>query len=500
MKTFKEVENTKKQYHADATINSVHRTSLLVPEHDGVNTEISFLNHFLIKRGYKNIACRITGINKNGEKINSKLYNIDKPIVYSFDLTNIFNKKAKSYMVEFFSSENLFIPFPAVIVNHSSKNFLNTVHSYNRVLNDIFEDDDVNKVYVPEASIDVRVDKNFDTFVTFQAGMHNVNDTILFEYISNEFKFEKKVNINVKRFNTQSIFLSELIPDIEKYSDGILKVYQPKQKMFYGRMLVGIKKRNTECFSANHSYYDSSNSLEYWDKNEKSFRIYPFFQSMENIIKMYPIQSKSELCISTNLFNMQGEKLGQFTIGNLISPGRDKIAFNINNLAIKNKIKLCDIAAFELLADGIDKIPTRCNHQLIYSKSNLLGASINVSLLNSQMFKKIGKNGFSWGQIIYDSQNKSQLGFVFNSSEGKTDDIEIKFYDDHGECGKITKTLNNKSSLIIDVNSTEFKNMIKRDYLGKYIWYVAYSKRSDLMSYSVSTNTNSGFSSGEHSF
>ena len=189
MKKFKDVENTKKQYHADSTINTVHRTSLLVPELNGVNTEISFLNHFLIKRGYKNIACRITGINNNGEKINSKLYNIDKPIVYSFDLTNIFNKKAKSYIIEFFSSENLFIPFPAVIVNHSSKNFLNTVHSYNRVLNDIFEDDDVNKVHVPEASIDVCVDKNFDTFVTFQAGMHDVNDTILFEYISNEFKF-----------------------------------------------------------------------------------------------------------------------------------------------------------------------------------------------------------------------------------------------------------------------------------------------------------------------
>lgn len=501
MKKFKEVEKTKKQYHANSQINSVHRASLLIPELDGTRVEISFVNHFLIKRGYKDIACRITGVDKNGIRINSKLYEIDKPQVYTFTLTEDFNFKANSYIVEFFSNKNLFIPFPAVIINHRSNKFLNTVHSYNRILNDVFEDDKVNEVYVPEASIDVCVNKNYDTFVTFHAGMFDVNDTIKFEYVSSKFKFVKKLKINIKRFNTKTIFLSKLIPGIEKNSDGTLKVFQPKQKMFYGRMLVGIKKKNSECFSANHSYYDSSSSPEYWDKNENSSRLYPFFPQIENKIKMYPIQSKGKLIISVNLFNKKGEQLGSFIIGTLISPGKNKISCSINKLALKNKVNEKDISSFELIANGKNKIPTRCNHQLIYSsKDELLGASINLSLLNPQMFKKIAKQGISWGQIVNDKENRSHLGFVYSSSAGKNETLDIKFYDENGEIGKIKKSLKNRASLIIDVNSDIFKKMLNGKNSGKYIWYIANSKRTDITSYSVNTNKISGYSSGEHSF
>ena len=52
------------------------------------------------------------------------------------------SEPVSNYMVEFFSPDNLFIPFPAVMVNHHGKNFINQVHAFNRVLNDVFEDEE----------------------------------------------------------------------------------------------------------------------------------------------------------------------------------------------------------------------------------------------------------------------------------------------------------------------------------------------------------------------
>ena len=46
VKTVKQVEATRKTYHRDPTINTIHRASLLVPEIQNTTTEISFLNHY----------------------------------------------------------------------------------------------------------------------------------------------------------------------------------------------------------------------------------------------------------------------------------------------------------------------------------------------------------------------------------------------------------------------------------------------------------------------
>ena len=47
VKTVKQVETTRKTYHRDPTLNTIHRASLLVPEIQNTVAEISFLNHFL---------------------------------------------------------------------------------------------------------------------------------------------------------------------------------------------------------------------------------------------------------------------------------------------------------------------------------------------------------------------------------------------------------------------------------------------------------------------
>jgi hypothetical protein len=78
MKSFKSVEETRRAYHQDGARNSVHRSSLMVPELPGSDVEISFLNHFLLKRGMKKVACRVTAVDTSGERIEARLHPIER--------------------------------------------------------------------------------------------------------------------------------------------------------------------------------------------------------------------------------------------------------------------------------------------------------------------------------------------------------------------------------------------------------------------------------------
>ncbi|MEK7411032.1 MAG: hypothetical protein AAB327_06585 [Actinomycetota bacterium] len=62
MKKLLAVEQTRRDYYADAQRNTIHRSSLLVPVLPNSEVSISFLNHFLIKRKNPNVGCRITAI------------------------------------------------------------------------------------------------------------------------------------------------------------------------------------------------------------------------------------------------------------------------------------------------------------------------------------------------------------------------------------------------------------------------------------------------------
>ena len=88
MKSFKDVEKTRRDYHANAALNSVHRSSLLAPVMPGAALDVSFLNHFLLKRGYTNVACRVTEIDAEGKRIQARMIKIDEPRAYKLRLTD----------------------------------------------------------------------------------------------------------------------------------------------------------------------------------------------------------------------------------------------------------------------------------------------------------------------------------------------------------------------------------------------------------------------------
>ena len=89
MKAFDNVEKNRVSYHTTPNQKTVHRSSLLAPKLEKATTWISFLNHFLIKRNYKKVVCKITAINTNVDNINSISLDIEEPIVYSINLDEL---------------------------------------------------------------------------------------------------------------------------------------------------------------------------------------------------------------------------------------------------------------------------------------------------------------------------------------------------------------------------------------------------------------------------
>tara|TARA_B110000027_G_C16099397_1_gene292371 strand:+ start:372 stop:1856 length:1485 start_codon:yes stop_codon:yes gene_type:complete len=494
MKPFLDVEKNRVSYHKSIKTNTVHRSSLIVPKFDQAVSNISFLNHFILKRNNRDVILKITAINDNGVMQDSVSVEINEPIVYSLNLENFFEQASiiKEYLVEFYSGKNLFIPFPAVMVNHIGNEFVNCVHSFNRILNDVFENDKVNLHQVFESSIDVSMDEDYDTFFNFATGPFKVKSDLQLLLIEED-KKSYIIPIEMERLSNKNIFLSNFYKKSIK-NEAILKILQPEQTLFYGRLLTGRINKKTRAFSANHSYYDSSLTKEYFD-NSVSMRTYPFFNNCLNKIIMYPIMSPSSLEVFIEIYGNNETYKSDTQI--IESPSNSPILFDINELVKKSGLN--DVNLFKVIAQSsTGKIPTRVNHQLIYGKKDSLSklySSINLSLLNESIYTPPLKTGITWGQVLVNKSYESRLGICFMNNSGASDEVSVDFYCNSGLFKSIKHNLNPNNSLILD---SKFFKKIKAP--NEFIWYLAKSKRADLQADSFHYHISSGNASGEHSF
>ena len=281
MKSLLDVEKNRISYHKYYNKKTVQRSSLTVPNFSFCNVSISFLNHFLIKRGYKNVACKISAIDNKGLLIDSITIQITKPIVYNLELNEFFLEhkgKINYFFIEFFSEQNLFIPFPAVMINHYNTNFCNVVHSYNRILNDIFEDDK-NSIVVPESSFEKKIDNSHDTFFNFSTGIFDFKNKINICYQNSKKKISKNIDVNLSRLNNKSFYISKIFNKKKLNEEGFLKISQPKQSLFYSRMLAGIinKKKNPLVQIIHFMIVQSIKNIFYQKKALKRIRFLVVF-------------------------------------------------------------------------------------------------------------------------------------------------------------------------------------------------------------------------------
>ena len=495
MKSLRDVEKTRLDSYEDAQKNSTHRSSLLVPTIPKTEVSISFLNHFLIKRNNPNIGLRLTAVDELGNRIMTRLFPISEPRVYTFHLQRDFCKEATSYLVEFFSSNNLIIPFPAVMVNHRGPQSYSTVHSFNRVLNDIFEDDEINTIQVEEGAIDIAQNPLASTFFTVYAGQHRLKDEISLRFKSNSVSLSKQITVDIPRLTHQIFSLNSVFPEIE-HQKGVLLIQQPRQDMFYGRLLVGQSLPNGD-FSANHSYYDSSQIAgEYWDGAQSSHRTYPIVDGMNTSIRIYPIQSASALGFTVLIKDASGSTLATSKEFELVSPGSDWLDIDINQLIASFDVQPHTARAFTLIAKPkTGNTPMRINHQLIFSGSGL-ESSINVSMHNFNVLHSSARPRTTWGQLIHSKNYDTWLAFANDGETSEHSNVDVKFYSELG----IEQTAS------VAINQGTSAQLMLSEVLGEavgddqFIWFEVESPNYFLTAWCVSKNKISGHCTGEHSF
>jgi hypothetical protein len=259
-------------------------------------------------------------------------------------------------------------------------------------------------------------------------------------------------------------------------------------------MLGGIINKKTLSFSANHSYYDSSSTEEYFDNNISS-RAYPYFAKSKNQVTMYPIMSPSEINVHIEVYD--GESTYKSEEQTIISPSHQPISFNVDEIVADSGFT--NVVLFEVIAESVNgNIPTRVNHQLIYgakSSNSQLYSSINTSLFNKGMFAPSGKPGLTWGQVLVDSNYDSSLGVGFNTRSSNKENISINFYGQAGLLKTIKRKLNPNAFLIFENDFFSSLGVEK-----EFVWFIVKSERAGVGAQSFHTHRESHNSSGEHSY
>jgi hypothetical protein len=236
-------ENKKRQktsvFYSSSTVFLVNHNPNI-----GVTTEVSLLNHFLIKRGIVNVRATVYLREINGDLVDSRTIILSESKTYTIDpCVNINRPFLGSVYIEFESDENLAIPFCAVVVAIKSEGSVCAVHTYGRRL----EAQEIGgKMDLPETKETGWTLRDSDLVTSF-AAFHSGREASEMKFeieVKNSFgsvissKFRQVVNA----YETVLLQPKELFPGLVTFLSGDLghaKVKIKGLKGVFPRMLCG---------------------------------------------------------------------------------------------------------------------------------------------------------------------------------------------------------------------------------------------------------------------
>ena len=248
----------------------------------GIDTEISFLNHFLLKRNIKYVDARFVIHNMSGKVLKEIDCKIDAKQVYSFKISDHLEEAfLGSVYVIFKSNENLAVPFCAVMCAIKSPKSVCGVHTYGRRLevNEIGTKIDLSRTI--ETGWIARDSKTVKSFSVVHGGDYELNLSLTLIVTNHKNKtliFKNKYKLN--KYANLMIVPQEIDPSIVEHLEdkkGHIKIKIDGLKGIFPRMLCGnfsIKKELSSLVDAEeiqftHTNFDFS-SVEQPDSSGKN--------------------------------------------------------------------------------------------------------------------------------------------------------------------------------------------------------------------------------------
>ena len=523
MKTYSQhLSGTGQTANIDIVRKPILRSSAIFPFmiNSKIDNKFLLLGYWLIKRDIKEVLLLITIRSKSGEIIFRSKKIIDQVKAYKFSVKKLLNYKSGNFIgsIEFevFSTHDLFYPYPACVLEASSKDCSTFVHTCGRIYND-FEDLNNNSNFKPpESGFDILPDKTVKNYFSFVNGATEIKNEILEVTLINHKGKKKKKIIKLKRlvpYETKFIFFTELEDKkFFNHQKGTAKI-KHNFKSFFPRFLVGNISSDLSKTTLSHTYYDISNlkgEEHFWKNPDKkkfydSIITFPLFfkKNYKTELGIYPIQPIiNDVFFDIQVFNSNGYKEHEikkiFVIKNKI---KNPVYLNINSILKENSINLNIKKDYYIkIIVSSEKTPARLkfgynisNKQKFDFPSNVC---FNAVVPNASMLKK--KKTFKWAPIINKKDSKIIItNFSTLKEKFKKAKVEIKFWRE-----KDNKFL--KKNVIINDNGSYWFNLnnnlkIKK-FLNNQTGWITVTGDSPFLSGFTVEDSNTGILAADHVF
>ena len=262
-----------------------------------LDTEISFLNHFILKRGIKDVVAKIELRCSNGKLKKTFDLKLKKKSVYSLRLSDYLKSNFIGSVYIFFKSkENLFIPFCAVVGSVIAKNSVCAVHTYARRLEQKEIGTNIDIKNTIESCWTIRDTSNIKSFAILHGGKFNLSLSIRLQCTNSEGEtISKSKKINLPKYGTFALvpqdFFQNIIIEHLRGKKGQAKVIVKGLRGVFPRMCVGN-------FSFDNNQFNNilnANEIQYTHSN--------FDYSVSSIIKQPDSEVKFGYCNQPSIPN-----------------------------------------------------------------------------------------------------------------------------------------------------------------------------------------------------
>lgn len=498
------------------------RSSAVFPirvENNKIDTIITFLGYWLLKREIKEVTAIITIRSSNGETIFIESNLINSVKSYRWSIKEILEKSQENFNghffgsaeIEIFSARDMVFPYPAITLSYLSELGNTFVHTCGRIYNDISDMEANNEQVVAETGFDIIPMKDYNPYFSFVNGPFKIdNEKIDLEYINN---------------TGQSLFVSRMIDHENPYSTIWINILDDKKmrsffngrrgtvkihhnlKGFFPRFVAGNVYKNYEAISLTHTFYDTSkdssdsaiwenSNIEEFFDSTISFPISYNYDFTELVI--YPNLFPSKCGISFEFYDEDGIKVGVSTFTNSIADSKKSVDYIncrklLEDITTDKKLHLCKV-----IFDGNGKVPTRMKFGLnigMNSGANLpSNICFNAEVPNANILKK--PTTFKWC-TVFDAMHQSI--FVTNASflrhNRPNAEIEVSFWREEDDQSLEFKFLLPADGIIdiMNGNTNEISDFLN----GSIGWMTMRSSSPHTGGYYV-TNFNKGVIGADH--
>lgn len=504
----------------------VFRSSAIFPmiNLQGIYSRVIFMGYWILKRNIREIAAIINLRDESGKLIHRMNLMIQEPRAYRIELQEELAKagfsRSTSFIgsleVEFFSTNNLFYPFPAVVLNYYGDKFSTVVHTAQRVYND-FEDMQRNsQTSVPESGFNIYANDSQESFLGIINGPEVVPDATLQLQV---FNYKKEVT-------NHQIILGDLSPyqakivypgremDLIDFLQGNVGVAKASFHLnwVFPRLLVGNIDHSLPSLSITHTYYDCSKAnsdADYWRPSEPQW--YPASLMIPVSIKnshftnvyFYPIYSPSHLSIDLEIYDSLGSLLGKKqNILDIESPGNDYKKIPIKEICKELSIPENQELGARIICKPIEgsRLPTRIKIGLdlgMVEDKMPCNICTNLHPFNPGLESK--PISFHWSPFLADQ--KCATVWLMNSSPlikySKAAEIELTFFREKDATTLVRKIIIPPNGFIV-IHLSKDKEL-EEFFCNQIGWLTAVTTNS-YTSLFYFTENSSGVVGGDHGF